>query len=202
MLTVSQRFYLPLKRFIDFFGSTVGIVLLSPLLIVSAIITKLTSKGPILFKQSRLGKDEKAFTLYKFRSMRIDAPQISPENMTVEQQRSMTTNWGEIIRRTSIDEIPQLFNIWLGKMSFIGPRPSQTEQFESELVRARESFIPNAYEIKPGLSGYAQIHLHRDHDIMKKASDDAYYVKHMSLWFDIKLFIYSFFVLFGFTKGR
>jgi O-antigen biosynthesis protein WbqP len=202
MLKTNQNVYLPIKRLIDLAGSMIGILLLSPVLFIAAIITKCTSKGPVFFRQSRLGKNKKAFTLYKFRSMRIDAPQIPPENMTVEQQRSMTTNWGEFIRRTSIDEIPQLFNIWLGEMSFIGPRPSQTEQFESELVQARESFIPNAYEIKPGLSGYAQIHLRRDHDIMKKASDDAYYVKHMSLWFDIKLFVYSFFVLFGFTKGR
>jgi O-antigen biosynthesis protein WbqP len=202
MLENHQKIYLPVKRLIDFVGSSVGIIVLSPLFIAAAIITKCVTKGPTLFKQTRLGKKKKTFTLYKFRSMRPDAPQIPPEKMTEERQRSLTTGWGEFMRKTSIDEIPQLFNIWLGSMSFIGPRPSQTVDYEADLVCARDSFIPNAYEVKPGLSGYAQIHLHRNHDIMKKASDDSYYVKHMSFWFDIKLFFYSFFVLFGFAKGR
>jgi O-antigen biosynthesis protein WbqP len=140
--------------------------------------------------------------MIKFRSMRKDAKQIPPADMTIEEQQSMVTEWGKFMRKTSIDEIPQLFNILAGSMSFIGPRPSQTEIHEADLVQARDSFLPSAYEVKPGLSGYAQIHLKRDHDINKKAELDSYYVQHMSLWFDVQIFVYSFLFAFGFVKGR
>lgn len=201
-LTKQQKNYLFFKRGIDIFGSFLGILLLSPLLIVCALITKLTSKGPVLFRQERLGHTKKTFKLNKFRSMKTDAPQIPPDKLSLEQQVKLTNKWGEFMRKTSLDEIPQLFNILTGSMSFIGPRPGQTEEHENDLVLARESFIPSAYEVKPGISGYAQIHLHREHDPEKKARDDSYYVKHLSFWFDVKIFFYSFLVLFGFTKGR
>jgi O-antigen biosynthesis protein WbqP len=145
-------------------------------------------------KVNALGKRDIAFL--------FSAKQVPPEDMSVEEQQSMVTGWGKFMRKTSIDEIPQLFNILAGSMSFIGPRPSQTETYEASLVQARESFIPSAYEVKPGLSGYAQIHLKRDHDINKKAELDSYYVRHMSLWFDTKIFVYSFLFAFGFVKGR
>lgn len=202
MLTKHQKAYLVFKRCIDIFGSFLGIMLLSPLLLLCMLITKLTSKGPIFFKQPRLGRHKKVFILIKFRSMKTDAPQIPPADMTEEQQRSLTTPWGEFMRKTSIDEIPQLFNIFVGDMAFIGPRPSQTEDHEGNLVRARESFVPSAYEVKPGLSGYAQIRMKRDHDINEKAAEDSYYVKHMSFWLDAKIFIYSFLFSFGIVKGR
>jgi len=134
--------------------------------------------------------------------MRKNVRQVPPEDMSVEEQQSMVTNWGKFMRKTSIDEIPQLFNILAGSMSFIGPRPSQTETYETGLVQVRESFIPSPYEVKPGLSGYAQINLKRDHDINKKAELDSYYVKHMNLWLDTKIFVYSFLFAFGVVKGR
>jgi lipopolysaccharide/colanic/teichoic acid biosynthesis glycosyltransferase len=202
MITKRQKAYLMLKRAIDIFGSFLGILLLSPLMILAAIITKCTSKGPVLFKQKRLGKNEKPFTLLKFRSMRVDAKQIPPEKMTVAEQQSMVTNWGKFMRKTSIDEFPQLFNIFIGDMSFIGPRPSQTREYENELVEARQSFIPSAYEVKPGLGGFSQVFLRRNHDIYAKAKWDSYYVQHMSLWFDFKTFVWSFLCLFGYEKGR
>jgi len=114
----------------------------------------------------------------------------------------MVTGWGKFMRKTSLDEIPQLFNILSGSMSFIGPRPSQNIDHEKELVLARESFVPNAYEVKPGLSGYAQIHMKREHDVMEKAKEDSYYVQHFNFWFDAQIFVYSFFLAFGFVKGR
>jgi O-antigen biosynthesis protein WbqP len=202
MLRKNQKVYLFFKRVIDIFGSVLGIIVLSPLLIICFLITTCTSKGGPFFIQERLGKHKKIFRMIKFRSMRKDARQIPPEDMSIEEQQSMVTGWGKFMRKTSIDEIPQLFNILAGSMSFIGPRPSQTEKFEMSLVQARESFVPNAYEVKPGLSGYAQIHLKRDHDINKKAELDSYYVKHMSFWFDTKIFVYSFLFAFGFVKGR
>jgi O-antigen biosynthesis protein WbqP len=202
MLTTKQKLYTVIKRIIDVFGSLLGIILLFPLFILCAIITKLTSRGPVFFKQTRLGKYEKQFVLVKFRSMRQNAPQIPPENMSVEKQQSMVTGWGKFMRKTSLDELPQLGNIFVGNMSFIGPRPSLPENLEGELVRARRSYIPSPYAIKPGLSGYAQIHMKRQHNIDEKAREDSYYVKKMNLWFDTKIFAYSLLFAFGIMKGR
>jgi lipopolysaccharide/colanic/teichoic acid biosynthesis glycosyltransferase len=201
MLRTSQKFYLFWKRCIDIFGSFLGIVLLSPILITCAIVTKCTSKGPVFFKQERLGYHEKPFTILKFRSMRVDAPQIGAESMTPAEQAALLTKWGAFMRKTSLDEFPQLFNIFVGQMSFIGPRPCMSQNSDA-LTKARENVRPSAYEVKPGLSGYAQIHLHREHDPMKKALADAYYVAHFSFWMDIKLFFASIFGVFGEDKGR
>lgn len=202
MLTTRQKIYLVFKRAIDIFGSLLGIAVLSPLILLCLLITSCTSKGGPFFIQERLGRHKKTFQMIKFRSMRKDAKQIAPEHMSVDEQQSMVTPWGKFMRKTSIDEIPQLFNILAGSMSFIGPRPSQTEKYENDLVLARESYIPNAYEVKPGLSGYAQIHLKRDHDIYEKARLDSYYVQHLNFWFDARIFIYSFLFAVGFVKGR
>jgi O-antigen biosynthesis protein WbqP len=202
MLSTRQKIYLVFKRAIDIFGSVLGILLLSPLLILCTIIGIFVSKGHPFFVQPRLGKHKKPFNMIKFRSMRIDAPQIPPADMTIEEQQKLVTPWGKFIRKTSIDEIPQLFNIFAGSMSFIGPRPSQTEEHEADLVAARESYVPSAYEVKPGLSGYAQIHMKREHDINEKAMLDSLYVQKLSFWFDTKIFVYSFFAAFGIVKGR
>ncbi len=202
MLSKKQIKYMVLKRTIDIFGSLFGIALLSPLLLIVTIVTAITSHGGPFFVQKRLGRNEEVFKLTKFRSMKANAAQIPPEDMTIAQQQAMVTKWGHFIRKTSIDEIPQLFNILKGDMSFIGPRPSQTKEYENELVMARESFIPTAYEVKPGLSGYAQIRMKRSHEIEEKAREDSYYVRHMSFWLDTKIFFYSFFMAFGIVKGR
>ena len=202
MLTKKQKFYLFWKRCIDLFGSILGITLLSPLILICAIVTKCTSRGPIFFKQERVGRHEKLFKLLKFRSMRIDAPEIAPVDITAEQQKQMTTKWGSFMRKTSLDEIPQLFNIFVGQMSFIGPRPSQGYSVEPALIDMRRSYSPSVYEIKPGISGYAQVVLHRDHDEKKKAACDAYYVKNFSFWMDCKLFFRTIFGIFGEEKGR
>jgi len=201
MLTKKQKFYLFWKRCIDLFGSILGITLLSPVLLICAIVTKCTSKGPIFFKQKRFGRNERPFTILKFRSMKYDAPQVGAESMTPEEQAALFTKWGKFMRKTSLDEFPQLFNIFVGQMSFIGPRPCMIEN-GGELTKARESVNPSPYLVKPGLSGYAQIHLHREHDPMKKAEADAYYVGHFSFWMDVKLFFASIFGVFGEDKGR
>jgi O-antigen biosynthesis protein WbqP len=201
MLRKNQKAYLILKRAIDIFGSLLGIIVLSPLLIICFLITTCTSKGGPFFVQERLGRHKKTFHMIKFRSMRKGVKQVGQEELTIEDQKAMTTPWGRFMRKTSIDEIPQLFNILAGSMSFIGPRPGMVTNSDG-LIRARDSFIPTAYEVKPGLSGYAQIHMKRDPDPMEKAKEDSFYVQHMSLWFDTKIFIYSFLFAVGFVKGR
>jgi O-antigen biosynthesis protein WbqP len=202
MLTKSQKVYLCLKRAIDIFGATLGLLLLSPIMIIVAFLTKVTSKGPVFFRQKRLGRNEKLFTLLKFRSMRTDARQIPPDDMTVQEQQSMVTGWGKFIRKTSLDELPQLFNIFAGNMSFIGPRPSQDKDHEDELVAERDSYVPSAYKVKPGLSGYSQVHLRRNHFYKDKARYDSWYVQHFNLWLDTKIFIQTFLCIFGYGKGR
>jgi len=202
MLKKSQKFYLILKRAISIFGATVGLVLLSPVMLLVALMTKLTSKGPVFFRQTRLGRNEKPFTLLKFRSMRVDAKQVPPEYMTIEEQQAMVTPWGKFIRKTSLDELPQLFNILVGDMSFIGPRPSQDAEHEGDLIRERKSYYPNAYLVKPGLSGYSQVYLHRNHNYKDKAKYDSWYVQHLSFWLDAKIFVWSIVCALGPDKGR
>jgi len=201
MFKKRQKIYLVIKRIIDLAGSILGILILSPLLLIIAIITKISSKGPVLFKQERLGKDEKVFILLKFRSMKVDAVQIGAESISIEEQEAMMTKWGKFMRKTSLDEFPQLFNILTGKMSFIGPRPEMIGATD-DLRKARQNMNPSPYSVKPGLGGYAQIYLRRNHDPIKKAEYDSYYVKHFSFWLDIKLFLMSFLVLFGLYKGH
>jgi O-antigen biosynthesis protein WbqP len=201
MLKRHQRIYIFFKRIVDIAGSLLGIAILSPLLFLLAIGTKLTSRGPVFFRQKRLGKNEKPFTLLKFRSMKTDAIQAGQENLTEEQREMMVTKWGRFIRRTSLDELPQLFNILSGSMSFIGPRPGMAENDET-LIRNRRSFFPSAYSVKPGLSGYSQIYLRRNPDPIIKARCDSWYVQHLCLWLDIKIFIWSFLCLFGYERGR
>jgi O-antigen biosynthesis protein WbqP len=201
MLTERQKIYLVFKRAIDIFGSLLGLLVLSPLFLIGAVGTKVSSKGPIFFRQKRLGRNKKPFILYKFRSMKYDAIQVGQENLTEEEQEAMVTKWGRFIRATSLDEIPQLVNILKGDMSFIGPRPNMAEHSDA-LIAARDSFIPSAYVVKPGLSGLAQIYLKRNPDIVKKSECDSQYVRKLSFWLDFKLFVLSFLVLFGFNKGK
>lgn len=200
-LRPGQKFYVFWKNIIGFFGAFVGISIFALPMLVIAIIIKCTSKGPIFFRQERVGKNKKVFTLIKFRSMRADAPEIPPSEMTPEQQKAMEYKFGNFLRKTSLDELPQLFNIFIGQMAFIGPRPGAAHN-EEELIALREKYHPTAYLVKPGLSGHAQIAMRRDHDPEKKAYHDAYYVKHLSLWFDIKVFVKSCLCAVGLYKGR
>lgn len=201
-LKKSQLVYLVFKRAIDVFGSLLGIFLFLPLFLICWLLTKVSSEGPAIFKQNRAGYKAETFTIYKFRSMKAGAPNVGAEALTKEQQRSLTTSWGRFIRKTSLDEIPQLFNILRGDMSFIGPRPGLTKEGEPELFVARSSFVPSAYDVKPGLGGYAQILLKRSPDVNERAKYDSYYVQHLSFFFDVWVFILSFLTLFGYNRGR
>ena len=196
-----QKFYLGVKRFLDILLSAILIILGCIPMGIVAIITACTSKGPALFKQPRLGRDEVPFTMMKFRSMRADAPQIATCELPPEEAKKYVTKWGRFMRCTSIDELPQLFSIFIGKMSFIGPRPCQDEEHERSLVLARRATNPTAFKVKPGLSGLAQVKLHRDHNPDHKAALDSEYVQKLSFWLDTKIFFMSFLVIFN-AGGR
>lgn len=202
-MKTSQKIYLPFKRFIGIIGSIIGIIFCFSLIWwwlipVNAIVTK----GNPFFIQERYGKHKKVFKMIKFRSMKNDAnPNLAPSDMDEQTQASMDTKFGKFLRKTSIDESPQLLNILFGQMAFIGPRPGSAHN-EEFLRECREKYTPSAYDVKPGISGYAQIKMKRKHDPEFKAKWDSEYVKRMSLWFDIALFGYTILKIFGAVKGR
>ena len=197
-----QKFYLVLKRLIGIFGSLVGICLFIPLFWWWIILINLfVTKGHPIYVQQRYGKHKRIFGCLKFRSMKIDMPEIAPYDMTPEIRKKYETSFGKFLRRTSLDESLQLLNIFVGQMAFIGPRPGAAHN-EEELVAARESFFPSAFEVKPGFGGLAQLNMNRTHDPMDKARYDHEYVKSISLWLDIKIFVLTILHLFGKGKGE
>ena len=184
-LKTNQKVYRFIKAVVDFIIALIAIIILSPLFLVVAVAIKVDSPGPVFFFQKRIGKNGKIFNWMKFRSMSIDA-RHDIAGYEYENVQSCVTKTGAFIRRFSIDELPQLFNILTFKMSLIGFRPSQEK--ETELNNARENY--NMYQVRPGISGWAQIN---GRDILAanpklKAEYDAYYLKHFSLWLDIKIF--------------
>ena len=199
----SQLAYLPLKRLIGIVGSIVGIIVCFVLLWWWVIpINAIVTKGHPFFVQERYGKHKKVFKMIKFRSMKMSADSnLAPSDMSKETQKSMDTGFGSFLRKSSIDETPQLFNILVGQMAFIGPRPGSAHN-EEFLRECREKYTPNAYDVKPGISGYAQIKLKREHNPEFKAEWDHKYVVRMSFWFDCGLFFYTILKIFGAAKGR
>jgi O-antigen biosynthesis protein WbqP len=169
----------------DFLIALIALIVLSPLFIIVAIAIKIDSPGPVFFVQKRIGKNGKLFNCLKFRSMSVDA-RHDVAGYEYENVSSYVTKTGAFIRRFSIDELPQFFNILTFRMSLIGFRPSQEN--ETELNTARESY--DMYQVRPGISGWAQVN---GRDVLaanpkKKAEYDAYYLEHFSLWLDIKIF--------------
>lgn len=175
--------YLTLKRIADTFISLIGLIVLSPLFLVLMILIKIDSKGPILFKQKRIGRHKKHFLIYKFRTMRIDTPKDTPTHM-LENPDQWITKMGKFLRKTSLDELPQIINILKGDMSIVGPRPALWNQ--DDLVKERDKY--DVHQLYPGLTGYAQINGRDELPIPDKAKLDGYYVKHIGLWLDIKIF--------------
>lgn len=172
-----------LKRVLDFFMSLLGIVVLSPIFLILAIIIKLTSPGPILFKQKRVGKNKSHFNILKFRTMRTDTPKDCPTHLLSNPDQYIT-KIGKFMRKTSLDELPQLFNILKGDMAIIGPRPALWNQYD--LIEERDKYKAN--DIKPGLTGWAQINGRDELEIDVKAALDGEYVEKMSFLFDCKCF--------------
>lgn len=184
MITDKQKKYLPLKRGIDVVLSGGAIVVLSPVLGLLALAIKLDSPGPVLFKQKRVGKNKEFFEIYKFRTMRTDTPSDMPTHMLKDPDQFITKT-GKFLRKTSLDELPQIFNIFVGKMSVIGPRPALWNQ--DDLIAERDKYHAN--DVTPGLTGWAQINGRDELEIDVKAKFDGDYVNDMSLMMDIKCFL-------------
>lgn len=183
-LSEKQKRYLPLKRTIDLVVSSTLIVVFCPIWIALALAIKLDSKGPILFKQKRVGKDKELFEIWKFRTMRIDTPKDMPTHMLNDPEQYIT-KVGKFLRKTSLDELPQIFNIFMGQMSLIGPRPALWNQYD--LIEERDKYGANS--ITPGLTGWAQINGRDELEIPVKAKLDGDYVRKMGLRMDLKCFL-------------
>ena len=175
--------YFMVKRLMDIILSLSSIILLIPLFIIIGILIKRDSKGPVIFKQERYGKNKEPFYIYKFRTMRLDAPNdVSTEEL--KDSKNYITKIGGFLRRTSLDELPQLFNILLGQMTVVGPRPVVLK--EKNLIALRD--IYGANNIKPGITGWAQINGRDLLSVEEKAKLDGYYVENMGFKMDIKCF--------------
>lgn len=172
-----------LKRVIDFILSLIGLIVLSPVFIILCIWIKLDSKGPIFFRQKRVGKNKKHFNILKFRTMYIDTPKDMPTHMLSNPDQYITKA-GKFLRKTSLDELPQIINILKGEVAIIGPRPALWNQ--DDLIAERDKYGAN--DIKPGLTGWAQINGRDELEIDVKAALDGEYVRRMSFPFDVKCF--------------
>lgn len=173
------------KRLIDLVLAALGLIVLSPVMLLAALAVKLDSKGPVIFKQTRLGRGGKPFRMYKFRSMCVGAEQTGTGQYSYKNDPRVT-KVGRILRATSIDELPQLVNILKGDMSLIGFRPPLTyhpwpiEDYTPEQLRM--------FELRPGVTGWAQVHGRKGVDWNERIRMGVYYVDHVSLWLDVKIF--------------
>lgn len=172
-----------IKRLIDFVLALCGLIVLSPVFIILCIWIKLDSKGPILFKQKRVGINKTYFYIYKFRTMYIDTPKDMPTHM-LSNPDQFITKAGKFLRKTSLDELPQIINIIKGEMAIIGPRPALWNQ--DDLIAERDKYHAN--DVRPGLTGWAQINGRDELEIPVKARLDGEYVKRISFLFDVKCF--------------
>ncbi len=181
------------KRLFDISVSLLGIIVLSPIFLLLAIIIKIDSKGPVFFKQQRVGKNGKVFNMYKFRSMCVGAEQQEGGVYSGKGDKRVT-RIGKILRATSLDEIPQLVNIIKGDMSFIGPRPPLTyhpwhfDEYTDEQKRM--------FEVRPGITGWAQINGRKVVEWNKRIELNVWYVDHITFWLDIKIFFKTFLKVF------
>lgn len=180
--------YIHIKRLIDFVLSLMALIVLSPLLLILAIWIKTDSPGPVLFKQKRIGKNRTFFQIYKFRTMHSDTPKDMPTHL-LNDPASFITKSGHFLRRTSLDELPQIINILRGEMAIIGPRPALWNQ--GDLADERDKYGAN--DVLPGLSGWAQINGRDELPIPIKAKLDGDYVRNMSFTFDLKCFFLTIF---------
>ena len=180
--------YQYIKRFIDIVLSLGAIVFLSPVLLVLAVLIKLDSKGPVLFRQKRVGKGKTHFEILKFRTMYADVPKDVPTHLLADPA-SKITKIGRFLRKSSLDELPQIFNILKGEMSIIGPRPALWHQFD--LIAARDKYGAN--DVRPGLTGLAQVMGRDEPPIDIKAKYDGDYVKDISFSNDVKIFFRTIF---------
>lgn len=173
-----------IKRIMDIIISGFGIVILTPVWLIVILAILIDDPGPIFFKQERIGINKSRFNILKFRTMKVDTPHDMPTHM-LENPDQYITKVGGFLRKTSLDELPQLFNIFIGEMSIIGPRPALWNQYD--LIEERDKY--NANSVKPGLTGWAQINGRDELEIDVKAKLDGEYVEKQNFWFDCKCFI-------------
>lgn len=175
--------YRIVKRVLDAVLSALALLALSPFLLLLALIIKIDSKGPVLFRQKRVGRNKVYFDILKFRTMYADTPHDVPTHL-LQDPASRITRVGKFLRRTSLDELPQLWNILAGQMSIVGPRPALWNQ--EDLVAERDKYGVN--EMVPGLTGYAQVNGRDELPIVQKAKLDGYYAEHFGFALDVKVF--------------
>lgn len=188
---LTNTFNALVKRIMDIFGAIAAIVLFSPIMLFSVIMIKLTSPGPLIYKQERVGLHNRTFMMYKFRSMEVQPPEEEKKAWTVKNDPRVT-NFGKFMRKTSIDELPQLFNVLKGEMSLVGPRPERpffVEKFREEIPRYMIK-----HQVQPGLTGWAQVNGYRGNtSIRKRIEYDLYYIENWTIGLDVKILILTFF---------
>ena len=188
---LTNSFNMICKRAMDIVGAIVAIIIFSPVMLVTAVLVKTTSKGPLIYKQERVGLHNQTFQMYKFRSMEVQSVKSEKRAWTVRDDPRVT-KVGRVIRKTSIDELPQLFNILKGDMSLVGPRPERpffVEKFREEIPRYMVK-----HQVRPGLTGWAQVNGYRgDTSIKKRIEYDLYYIENWTMGLDIKILFLTFF---------
>lgn len=186
---------LAIKRIVDILGSLIGLVLLSPIFLIIAILVKLTSKGPVFFFQERIGKDGKPFFPFKFRTMVVGAINKGL-GVTVSENDDRITSIGKYLRKWGLDELPQLLNVFLGDMSLVGPRPTLRYQVEKY-----NEFEKKRLLLRPGLAGWALIHGRNSLSWEERIKYDVWYVEHWSLWLDIVIMFKTVYLIFIKQEG-
>lgn len=173
------------KRVVDIVGSIFAMILFSPVFLIAAVAVRSTSRGPVIFKQERVGLHNKPFQMYKFRTMEVQKPSKEKRSWTVKDDPRVT-NVGKFLRRTSIDELPQFFNVFKGDMSLVGPRPERpffVEKFKEEIPRYMIK-----HQVRPGITGWAQVNGYRgDTSIRKRIDCDLYYIENWTMALDFKI---------------
>ena len=170
-----------MERFSDFIISLILLTLLSPLFLIIGIIIKLDSKGPVFFTQKRIGKNNELFKFYKFRTMKVGTPDVATDKLG--DSKSYITSIGRFLRKSSLDELPQIINILKGDMTFVGPRPALYNQYELKELRTKVG----VHRILPGVTGWAQINGRDNNDDYEKTEHDKYYLDNKSLGLDLKI---------------
>lgn len=191
-LTAGKKTYMAIKSALDFLISLFALMFLAVPMLILALIIKLDDRGPVFFKQKRIGKDQKHFMMLKFRTMRTDTPKDTATHLLTDPQQYIT-QVGRFLRKTSLDELPQLINILCGHMSIVGPRPALWNQFD--LVEEREKY--GVHQVRPGLTGWAQVNGRDELEIPVKAKLDGEYIEKFGLIMDIRCFFATFGILDG-----
>lgn len=177
--------YIACKRVMDIMVSGIGLIVASPILLLTAVLIKIDSPGPVLFLQERLGKDGQVFKIAKFRSMRVGAEHTG-SGVYSGKNDDRVTKIGRFIRATSIDELPQLYNILKGEMSLIGPRPPLT--YHPWTIDKYTEEQRHMFDVRPGITGWAQVHGRKDVEWHRRIELNVWYVRHISFWLDVKIF--------------